>query len=410
MSAAPVKWQLPKKQVDLEEVLVRFPTLRQSLASKFDDCELSALFEMKYANGWTAHPAARGTLFHRFAAECLRTMKEQDVESIPRGVALAILEEVCFQRGIPPRDRVRVPLRELPDLEMAARKFAADNSFTVRNIIDVERRLEGVLLVPHWETGEVYERRLTGQIDALIARSADEAIVLDWKDTWMLPPERDPDDDDPGVSYHGFFQQWWYGWLVMKTYPAVNAVTLREFYVRRTKKREARITRQDLPRIEQRLMYLISAMDRAISVGHPRNFRLDTLDRLGSWKPSPGKHCHWCAASHRCPVEDLVRGDGGIETPEDAARWAARRVHAKAAHKRADEVLMPYADLHGPIPVKSAKGRRFLGYRRIRGGKTRWEEFTPEGLDRGADEGETVDLAAAMKQSVEEARAERDAA
>lgn len=411
MTRSPVKWELPRKQVDLEAVLERFPTLRQSLAAKFDDCELSALFELKYANGWSTHPQARGTMFHRVAAECLRTMKEQDVESIPRGVALELLETALLQQGVAPRDRVRVPLRELPDLEMAVRKFAADNSFTVRNIIDVERRLEATLRVPHWETGEVYERRLTGQIDALIAAAGDEVIILDWKDTWQLPPERDPDDDDPGVSYHGYFQQWWYGWLVLKCYPAVKAVTLREFYVRRTKKREARITRQDLPKIEERLMYLVSAMDRALASGHPKNFRLGTLDRQGSWKPSPGKHCAWCVASPRCPVEELARGDGGIETPEDAARWAARRTVAKAVHKKADEYLMPWADLHGPIPVKSAKGRRFLGFRRIKGGKTRWEEFTPEHVDRPPSEGETtVDLAGAMKRSVQEARERRDAA
>lgn len=398
------KWVVPRKAVDLEEITRRFPTLRQSFASSFDDCELSALFQIKYENGWSTHPQARGTLFHRYAAEVLRTMREQDTEEIPIGVARELLEEVCYQRGIPARDRVRVPLRELPDLEMAAIKFARDNRFTVRNIVAIERRLEAELDVPHWQTGEVYHRKLTGQIDALIARPPDEAVVLDWKDTWMLPPEHEEDADRPGLSYHGYFQQWWYAWLVMRTFPAVQAVVLREFYVRRTKARPARVTRQDLPRIEQRLRYLISALDRALASGQPRNLKLRTLDEHGSWKPSPGKHCHWCAASPRCPVEELVRGDGGIETPEDAAKWAAVRTVAKAAHKRADAVLMPYADLHGPIPIKNAKGRRLLGYRKIANGKTRWDEFTPDGSDRPPDESTVPRLEEAMRQSVKEAR------
>jgi hypothetical protein len=397
--------------VPFEEVLRRFPALRQSLASKFDDCELSALFELRYANGWTSHPAARGTLFHRFAAECLRTMREQDTEGIPVGVALAILEEVCYQRGIPPRDRVRVPLRELPMLEMAARKFAADNHFTVRNIVDVERRLTATLEgVVHWETGEVYSRELTGQIDALIARGADEAVVLDWKDTWMLPPEREEDADDPGVSYHGYFQQLFYGWLVLMTYPAVNAVILREFYVRRTKKRAARLTRAELPKVEQRRRYLISAMDRAVQVGVPRKLDLAVLEEHGSWIPSPGKHCHWCPASRYCPIEEAYRGDGGIETEEQAQRMAARRTVAKSIHKHADRVLQPWAELHGPIPIRSAKGRRVLGYRVLSNGSTRWEEYTPTGQDRPPDQDAvSPNLAGAMRESVAEARRMRDA-
>lgn len=416
----PKKWQLPSTNegpVPLEEVIARFPTLRQSLGAKFDDCELSTLFEMRYANGWSTHPQAAGTLFHRFAAECLRKMRENDTEGIPVEVAMDLLEEVCYQHGVPARDRVRMPLREMPLLEMAARKFAADNHFTVRNILEIERRFEATLDGIIWErTGEVYSRVLSGQVDALIARGADEAIVIDWKHTWALPPERDEDAEKPGLSYHGYFQQQWYAWLIMKTFPGINAVILREFYVRRTKARPARVTRRDLPKIEQRLRYLIAAMDRALSVGQPRNLHLETLEALGSWIPSPGKHCRWCASSYRCPIDEAYRGDGGVLTPEDAQAWAARRLKAKSIHKRADEILQPYAELHGPIPIKDSKGRRVLGHRPIaldaRGNprKTRWEEYTPTTADRPPATELTPRLEEAMRKSVEEARRERDAA
>jgi hypothetical protein len=412
---------VPEGPVDFPEVISRFPVLRQSLGAKFDDCELSALFELRYANGWSTHPQAAGTLVHRFCAECLRTMREHDTEGITWGVAAPILEEVVYQRGIPARERVRVPMRDMPLLEMACAKWVADNHFTVRNIVDIERRLEHPLMVPHWETGELYERVLSGEPDAVIAADANTAIVLDWKHTWALPPERDDDADEPGLSYHGFFQQMWYGWLILKQYPGVERVILREFYVRRTKRRQAAILRKHMDRVERRLRALISSMDRAIQVGEPENLKLETLEALGSWIPSPGKHCGYCASSWRCPIEEAYRGDGGIETPEDAAAWAARRSVAKSIHKRADQVLMPYAELHGPIPIKSAKGARVLGYRQIKGGKVRWDEYTPVaardvpranpadvGDVEGLENAPVINLEAAMRASIAEARAERD--
>ena len=400
---------VPEGPVDMDEVLARFPTLRQSLLADFDDCELSALFRMKYENGWSTHPQAAGTLFHRYAAECLRMMREHDHESIPLSVAMPILEDVCYQRGVAPEDRVRVPTRDLPLLEMAARKWAKDNSFTVRNILDIERRLSAEL-VYEGEDGRPVRRVLTGQLDALIARPPDEAIVLDWKHTWSLPPDREEDADDPGISYHGYFQQRFYGWLVMMNYPAVQAVTLREFYVRRTKARAARLTRADLPKVEQELRYLVANLDRALASGEPKKMTLEALDAHGSWKPTPGKHCHWCTKAARCPIDDDYK-DGAVRTPEDASRLAGVRAQAKAIVKQCDNVLKPYVDLHGPIDIKRAKGRLVLGYRRIKGGKVRWEEYTPDGSDRPpTKDAYSPNLEAAMAASVEQARAERDAA
>lgn len=403
--------EVPKKPIALDEVALRFPTVRQSLLASFDDCALSALFKIKYENGWSTHPQARGTIFHRVAAECLRTMQLTDSEFIPIGSALAILEEALEQKDVPPEDIVRLPLRQLPELEMAVRKFAKDNSFTIRNIRGVERKLEYPVRYPDPDTGELIERVVTGTIDALIDRPPDEAIVLDWKDTWALPPERHEDADDPGVSYHGYFQQMLYGWLVMKTYPAVQAVTLREFYVRRTKARPARVTRADLDRMEERIVRLVKAFDSAVAAGLPPvPLRLETLVDHGHWKPSPGKHCHWCVKKRRCPLDDDYKG-GDLNTPEDAKRLAAVRVQARAIDKDLTTQLHSYADLHGDIPIKSAKGRRVLGHRQLKSGKTRFEEYTPEEADRPGDqEVYAPNLEDAMKSATERAREERDAA
>lgn len=402
---------VPTKPVGIEEAIEAFPVLRQSLLAKFDDCELSTLFDLRYANGWTTGPSSRGTIFHRFAAECLREMQRTDAAFVPVSVALAILEEVCYQHNVPPEDIVRVPFRELGDLEMAAKKFAKDNRFNVRKIIDVERRLAAELTYTG-PNGELIRRTLTGQIDALIAdeHADDEAVVIDWKTTWALPPERDPDAEDPGLSYHGFFQQQLYAWLVMKTFPAINAVTLREFYVYRTQARPARVTRQDLPQVEQRLKYLVASLDRAVMAGQPKNLKLATLEKHGSWKPSPGHHCRWCPKAHHCPIDDDYRGDGGVQTMEDAARLAGARQVMKASIKNIDAILKPFAELHGPIPLKRAKGRMVLGFRKIKGG-LRWSEFTPTEADRPtteATEGAEIDLKAAMQDATRRARALRD--
>jgi hypothetical protein len=403
---------VPPGPVDFDEVVRRFPAVRQSLLSSFDDCELSTLFSIRYERGWSTHPQAAGTIFHRFAAACLREMREYDSESIPVGAALQILEDTLRQADVPPEDIVRVPLRDMPLLEMVARKFAADNAFSVRSIIDIEKRLEATLRYPDPETGEMRERVLSGQLDALIARPPDEAVVIDWKHTWALPPKRDEDADEPGVSYHGFFQQWFYAWLVMKNYSAVNACSLREFYPRRTQARTARVVRADLDRIERRLGILVGQFDRAVAAGEPPSLRMGALERHGSWKPSPGKHCDWCAKSHLCPIDDDYKGDGGVRTMDDAMRLAAVRHQAKAVYDAVGARLKVWTETNGPVPIKWSKGRRVLGHRPIANGKTRFEEWTPEGADRPASQLPETDvtegLRDAMREATARAREERD--
>ncbi|HEY4411546.1 MAG TPA: PD-(D/E)XK nuclease family protein [Gaiellaceae bacterium] len=395
-----------ERAISLDELRERLPRVRQSSLSLFDDCELASLFGLRYENGWSTHPQAAGTIVHRAIAECLREMQRADSETIPVGVALAILEETLRQRDVAPEDRVRVPRRELPNIEMAVRKFAVDNQFTIRNLIDVERRLEATVSYRDAETGELVERVVSGQLDALIARPPDEAVVLDWKATWALPPEHDEDDESPSLSYHGFFQQRFYAVLVMQNFPAVNAVVLREFYVRRTKARPARITRQDLPKTARWLAEVVEDFDMALRAGPPPRLRTEDLERHGHWKPSPGKHCFNCHKAHLCPIDDDYK-DGGIRTPEQAAIAAGARQKARAIKKRLDEYLKPWVELHGPIPLKAAKGRRVLGFRKIKGG-VRFEEYTPQAGDRPPDqEAYAPNLVDAMQESVDRARQER---
>lgn len=390
----------PSGPLDLADVIERYPTLRQSLLSSFDDCALSSLFKMQYEQGWGTAPQARGTIIHRVFAECLREMKRNDSETIPVGVAEAILLEALRQRDVEPAEIVRVPFREIPDMLMEVRKFAGDNSFTIRNLIDVERRLEAPITY-RLDDGTVVERRITGQLDALIARPPDEAIVLDYKSTWALPPRHDEDADEPGLSFTGFFQQKVYAFLVMMTYPSINAVSLREFYTRRTEPRPARVVRSDLPKITEWLSIIVEQVDRALMAGPPPSLRIEDLETHGHWKPSPGKQCFWCAKARHCPLDDDYK-DGGIRTAAEAEAAAAARQVAKAVDQRLTGWLKVWVDQNGAVPVKRAKGRLVLGYRKIKGGY-RFSEYTPEGADRPSTEDATV-FTDAMREASERSR------
>ena len=376
----------PDKPLTMDEVVERWPTLRQSLLGDFDDCALYSYFGMRYTQGWSTHPQARGTLFHRFAAECLRTMQLQDADQIPVGSALAILEEVLEQRNVPARDRVRLPLREVPQLRMAAAKFAKDNRFTVRNIIDIEKRLEAALPYTD-EDGVPRERRLTGMPDAMVLdpdRPQDGIIVLDWKATWALPPERkgtEPDAAEKGLSYHGYFQQKFYAWLILKNYPRLNWVTLREFYAYRSKARQAIVHRRNLERIEEELRNLVFDFDRAMAYGKPPKLRYPEIQE-SPWEPSPGKHCHYCPLRHRCPIDDDVLNAINIQTEEQARRAVARLEVAVATADQIKTAVRAFIEENGPVASRHSKGRRAYGLRTNSAGKPEARFFVPEGSDR----------------------------
>lgn len=413
---------VPAQAVDIDEAMRRFPTLRQSLLSKYDDCPLSTYFDLRYSRGWSTHPQARGTIFHRFAAEFLRTLQVQGHETMPRDEAAQILVDVCRQRDTPAEDIVRVPMRQMPELWMAADKFAKDNRFSIDRLVDIERRYSAELTYDG-PAGQRIVRTLTGQIDAMLFDPPDGAIVIDWKDTWGLPPEpkdREPtgdeDDELKGLSYHGYFQQRFYGWLVMMNYPNVERVTLREFYARKTKVRKATLLRSQLPSVEDELRILAEAFDLAVMQGAP-NLKADEegyvdIDALGRWKPAPGKHCGFCVASARCPIEEDARladtnTGTAVSTPEQAAKWAARLQVMDRVRDVAREACKGYVETSGrPIPVRWSKGRRVLGWMAVKGGRRKFGFFTPDESDRGAHP-VVADLEAAMREATTRAKAER---
>jgi len=284
---------LPLDPVPVEDVIEMFPYVRQSLLSRFDECKLTTKLELEHGGGWDGHPQARGHLFHRFAAEALRTLRRQGETKMPVAEALEVLYEVVRQRNVPPEDRVRVPMRQLRELRMAVIKWAHDNTFSTDRIMSIEQRYNAPITYVSKE-GELVTRLVTGQLDVLIADPPDGAVVIDWKDTWGLPPANTrgvpdaPEDDGSHLSYSGYFQQRFYALLVMHNFPAVQTVKLREFYHRHATAREGIVTRDSLEHVTRELSVLVADFDETVAAGAKH---AGTLSRQDPWRPSPGKHC-----------------------------------------------------------------------------------------------------------------------
>jgi hypothetical protein len=319
--------------------VARFPRLRQSMLAQFDRCPLSAKFGLDYERGWSTHDQARGQLAHRTWAKCLEEMARNGESKIEVDVALAILYEVLRQHDVDARDVVALPAEQIADLRMSVIKWAYDSEFRIEDLVDVEQRLQATITYPS-EYGPV-ERTLTGQLDALFAEGPTRAVVLDWKDTWGMPPES-------GISFQGYFQQRHYGFLVMENYRAVQTVVLREHYPRYGEYREATVDRDSLEDIRAELSALAERFDRCME--------------QDIFRPAPGKHCSYCPRPSACPIFPEVRGEGAIQDAEHARRVAAQLVVARTASERWTRALKAYANIHGPIPVADAKGRRQFGY------------------------------------------------
>lgn len=351
--------------------LERFPTLGQSRLATFDRCALSSSFEEDFRKDWSGHPQARGQIFHRFAAECLRAMHRSNEGTIPTDLAVEILQESLRQADVDkdcPRctrpiverkaGRIRcagghemrsgfvnLPMSEIKDLRWVCIKWAHENAFDIENLVEVEQMLASTVRYPTPDGGYV-ERTARGKLDAwfVTGESDEEAIVLDWKDTWDLPAATE-------VGFDGYFQQRFYAWLIFKNFSQIEKVTLREFYVRFSEPREATVWRSQIEDIDAELAALAERFDRS---WQETNF-----------PASPGRHCQVCPRPAECPISPGVRGEGSIMEEETALRYAAEANVARSALKQRVDAMKAWASVHGNIPISDHKGPRVWGYREV---------------------------------------------
>jgi PD-(D/E)XK nuclease superfamily len=373
--------------VPYPNALERFPTLRQSLLSQFDNCGLTAWFELEYGKGWSTHAQARGKIMHSVIAECIRQMAANHANEIPTDAALTILRDMLRQDdadracrrcgspnlepGVSPTGMrtcadcgaefesqlVNLPLREVKDMFWTTIKWATDNSWAIEDVVDVELRLETEIRYPNRLPGIVdpwVVRLLTGQLDLLLVEGteAEHAIVLDHKDTWGMPGPQELDKET------GYFQQRFYGLLIFRNFPSVERVTLREHYIRYSETREASLTREDEPEIESELAALVERFDRQFE----EQLSLPKDSPRAVFRPTPGKWCSWCIRPNACPILPFARGDGRITDEARAVEVAGQLTVAEEIVKGTRQALRAWSSTHGPIPVAAAKGSRALGY------------------------------------------------
>jgi len=369
--------------------LLHFPVLRQSTLAGFADCQLAAGFGLRMAipkpgtqalhtSGFTTHRQAAGRLIHATIAAALRHMVERTEEAIAPEIVLDLWDRVVRQADAPVEDTFALPAHEDALARRTLRKWARDNSFTIAEIYGVEERLQAVITYPDG-AGGVVERTLTGQLDLLLVDpSGAHATVPDWKDTWKLPTKKgaeadldDFDDEaedvgDDTLSLEGYFQQRFYALLIFLCLPAVQSVTLREFYVRRSKPREATIWRHELPNLVAYFSATAERFDRCYETaiitrrGRVRRRVLATVAQWG--EPSPGAHCSYCPGAMDCPVPPEAREAGMITSPAEAQTIAGILIRAKRVVKMTEASLRTWADREGPVRVKDAKRDRFFGY------------------------------------------------
>ena len=141
--------------------------IRQSTLRMLDECALGMHFgELTAAHN--THPQAAGILFHATAAEILRTLWRAGEEEISTQEAVEILYEVARQRDVEPDQRVRCSWRDLALVRLGVIKLVSDNKFSIDRLVAVEDRLT-VPITYVTEDGELIERLISGQPDALLA-------------------------------------------------------------------------------------------------------------------------------------------------------------------------------------------------------------------------------------------------
>lgn len=348
------------------KALEAYPRLRQSLLSDFDNCALSAKFEMQFEQDWTSHPAARGTIVHRVIARVLAEMEAQGTDTPDVGRTLAILDEVIRQHDVPMDgaplgdEVITIPLREIAQCRITLTTWAMYTRWNVRDFAGIEKRLETTLAYPD-EHGQVVERLVTGKLDLLLIEAHGEhAIVLDWKDTWGIPTETRAEYEDDEISQEGYFQQRFYALLVFRTYPRVQHVTLREFYPRYASGnvadrqsrpinpvREATVAREAMGDIVAEMSALVERFDRAVETG--------------KFRPAPGSHCSYCVRPEACTIFPPARGVGRIASQEEAERLAGRLSVISALQKQTTGALRTWSNAHGEVEVRDAKRPRVYG-------------------------------------------------
>jgi hypothetical protein len=316
---------------------------------------------------------ARGVLFHRFAAQAIRHMQALGERQLPIEVAMELLTEVISQQDVPDDQFVLLPMRELRWLRVLVTRWAYRHEITIERVVDVERRLEAAIEC-RGPRGRTYLRTIVGTPDVLLAGPGpDEATVLDWKTGWAPPPRRvvrEGQQAPDRLSDMGYVQQIVYGYLALRSFPLLNRITEREFYVMADEDpvREASVERWELERIEDVLAARVAGIDAALRAGK----------RSKRWIPVAGAHCATCPRPRDCPIREEV----GIPTNrEEAEELAGEWFRAGVIRDECRPLLYGAVECWGPLEIPHSRGRRVVGWQPNRSGGRSFRMYEPSDAD-----------------------------
>ena len=133
--------------------------------------------------------------------------------------------------------------------------------------------------------------------------------------------------------------------------------------------------------------------------GKARWYRVAHENLVGLWAPSPGAHCSYCPRPNACPIFPQARRAGRITTQADAERVAAETIVADAIAKQGKDALKVWADVHGDIPIKDAKGVRVYGHMPVTRRRSPKPEEVQAELERAALDNRLPDIEGLYRES-----------
>jgi hypothetical protein len=289
----------------------------------FCQCPLAAKWQAE--SDWSNVPMDQGTIGHRVAEEIVSTLQRQGESRMPTQEAVEVLREVYAEMGVP------LPAKELRDLRLMILNFC-EIEWPVRRIMAIEERLFADVACPDGVT-----RTLTGRPDILVADPPDGITAVDLKFGYRRPPQPREDtaeawDADGGKRYlspEGLLQLSLYGLLIMRNFPAVGRVNLREQHVRWGEHRRATLTREELEHVEYEVGAHLMMFDKALAEG----------DESATWKPRPGAHCSYCPRPLDCPIPPQERGEGAVHDEASMQVYAEAYVPTKAQKDHLEKAI-----------------------------------------------------------------------
>lgn len=334
---------------------------RQSLLRGFTICARRTMHGMlvddDLPTGWVETSGDLGTAFHAFQEKYLRQLAVSGEVQMPTQEAIEVMYEALAQLPFV------LPFDDLDDLRIMVLKFC-DIQWNPRLLKHAafEEELRAEIVCPDGVT-----RVLKGTPDVLMFDPPAGLLITDGKSGRGRPrgPRTEP---EPGEIVEkreylsDLFQGDVYSLLGMRRYPTAQYALFREYHVRSGQIRQGRLMREQLEHVERKLAVLMMRLDDAISEGEASKL----------WRPRPGRHCtRQCPVARSCPIPQEMRGDGAIETPEQANEAAARWAVLEGEREALRGQLKAYVeDPSHPLPAANeneqvrweppvGKGRKF---------------------------------------------------